>query len=554
MLTRMEDSIEHAAKLSALLAGQVLTDSTQRATFARDTSLFEVTPALVVQPQHVADIKNLVQYVANLPASKRPSLTVRSGGTDMTGGPLTDSIVVDVQKHLTHIGEITENTITTQPGAFYRDFEAKTLAAGLLMPSYPASRDICTIGGMVANNAGGEKTLTYGKVADYVTQLKIILHDGEEYTIKPLTKRELETVISEQSLLGQLYQQLLALITTHADLLRAARPHVSKNSSGYALWDIWDGQTFNPTRLFTGSQGTLGIITEITLKLIKPSPHRRMVVVFLKDLTRLADMVTTVLRYQPETFESYDRHTLKVALKLLPALVKQMKTTHLLQLGVSLLPELKLLLTGGLPRLVLLAEFSGHNEAEVIARARAARAALRPFNVMSRLTRNQTEMDKYWTIRRQSFNLLRQHVHGLRTAPFIDDIAVHPASLSAFLPELETIMSHYNLLYTIAGHVGDGNFHIIPLIDPTRPDLTHVLEELSTQVFDLVLRFRGSMSGEHNDGLVRSHYVKRMFGPAVYDLFVQTKTLFDPQGIFNPRKKVGADWAWAKQHLRHDAA
>jgi FAD/FMN-containing dehydrogenase len=140
-------------------------------------------------------------------------------------------------------------------------------------------------------------------------------------------------------------------------------------------------------------------------------------------------------------------------------------------------------------------------------------------------------------------------VRGQRTAPFIDDFVVNPLKLPEFLPKLEKILSKYDLTYTVAGHVGDGNFHIIPLVDPSDPSVVKTVDELSHKVYDLVLHYHGSISGEHNDGFVRTPYVEKMFGGAMYALFYEVKRIFDPLNIFNPGKKVGLNFSEALSHL-----
>ena len=140
----------------------------------------------------------------------------------------------------------------------------------------------------------------------------------------------------------------------------------------------------------------------------------------------------------------------------------------------------------------------------------------------------------------------------MRTAPFIDDFVVPPLSMPEFLPKLTLILKDYDIIYTIAGHVGDGNYHVLPLIDPKRPDMRKIIEELTDRVYKLVLEFHGSISGEHNDGLIRTPYVERMFGPEMYKLFEEVKHIFDPVGIFNPGKKVGL--SFEESHKRLDLA
>ena len=166
-----------------------------------------------------------------------------------------------------------------------------------------------------------------------------------------------------------------------------------------------------------------------------------------------------------------------------------------------------------------------------------------------RVAHNERAARKYWVIRHESFNLLRKKIRGMRTAPFIDDFVVPPSTLPEFLPKLQEILSHYDLIYTVAGHVGDGNFHIIPLIDPKRSDGPKIIDELSHKVYDLVLSYKGSITGEHNDGLVRTPYVEKMFGREMNNLFVEVKKIFDPLNIFNPGKKVGMTFAEAMKHL-----
>ena len=166
-----------------------------------------------------------------------------------------------------------------------------------------------------------------------------------------------------------------------------------------------------------------------------------------------------------------------------------------------------------------------------------------------RIARSGAEAEKYWKIRHESFNLLRKHVKGKRTAPFIDDIIVEPQYLPEFLPKVKALIDEYKLDYAVQGHLGNGNFHIIPLVDPKDPALRGIIDELSHKVYDLVLSYSGSITGEHNDGLVRTPYIEKMFGREMYALFLETKKIFDPLNIFNPGKKVGTSYSDALIHL-----
>ena len=550
-------------ELKKIIKGEVLADEETRKKYSHDASLFEVKPELVVFPKDVEDIKNLVRFTGQYNSDKtnKPnttyesdksallSLTARSGGTDMSGGPLGESVILDFTKYFNHLKEIGDNYAVAEPGVYYRDFEKETLKHNLLLPSYPASREICAVGGMVANNSGGEKTLSYGKTEDYILELKAVLSDGNEYLIKPLNKSELEAKIRQKDFEGEIYAKLYKLIAENYELLKKAKPDVSKNSAGYYLWNVLNGSTFDLTKLFVGSQGTLGIITEIKFRLIKPKKYSRLAVIFLKDLKPLMGIVKAVMKFKPESFESFDDNTLKLAIRFLPDLIKILKPKNVFKLGLSFLPEFWMMIGGGMPKLILLAEFTDDNENALAGRLNAVSQELSAQNSNFRILSNEEEAKKYWTIRRESFNLLRKHVRGKRTAPFIDDFIVRAEKLPEFLPRLNNILSRYNITYTIAGHVGDGNFHIIPLMDLADPESKEIITKLSEEVYNLVLEFKGSITAEHNDGLIRSPYLEKMYGKEVYELFKETKKIFDPRNIFNPGKKVGASLKYAFEHL-----
>ncbi|MEK7575182.1 MAG: FAD-binding oxidoreductase [Patescibacteria group bacterium] len=546
--------MNYEPEIKKFFKGEIYSDEKTLVAASHDASLFEVKPTLVVAPRDVFDIKNLVSFARQKKvAGENISLTARSAGTDMSGGPLSESIILDLLPHFNTIKEVGSGHAIAEPGVYYRDFEKATLEKGLLMPSYPASRDLCTVGGMVANNSGGEKTLIYGKVENYVRQVKMVLADGGEYAFRPMSIVEIEKERTRTDFMGEVCRKMFELITKNYDFLKKAKPAVSKNSAGYFLWNVYDKATgiFDLTKLITGSQGTLGIITEIKFKLIQPKKYTSLLVAFLPTLKPLAEVTNAVLKFQPESFESFDDHTFKIALKLFPAIVKKLNG-NMVKLAFQFLPEFLMVLTGGVPKLILIAEFSGDTKEDALRKAEQARESLQPFHLKTKIAKDDAEAKKYWTFRRESFNLLRQHLSNLRTAPFIDDFVVRPEFLPEFFPKLEEIFSHYKIMYTIAGHVGDGNFHIIPLMDLRKDESVRIIKELSDKVYALVMEFKGTITGEHNDGLIRSSYLPMMYGPEIMKLFEETKKIFDPLNIFNPGKKVGADREYAWEHLNRN--
>lgn len=527
--------------IPSTFAGDVDSNEDTLETYSEDTSIFKIMPSVVVYPKDAADLSTLIHYVHTRRGEL--SLTARSAGTDMSGGPLTSSIVVDFLRYFNQVKEVDAHTAVTQPGVFYRDFEPETLKHGVIMPSYTASRELNTVGGMVANNSAGEKSLTYGKTERYVRELKMVLQDGNEYSVKKLSRAELEAKKAQQDFEGEIYRRVESLILNHHDAIKKAKPTVSKNSAGYGIWNVWDekADTFDLPQLFVGSQGTLGLITEITFDLVKPKPASRMLVLFLraKHVSQLGDIVNAVLKEAPESFESYDDKTFNVMMRVFPKLFWRLGGNPF-RLLHDFWPEIKLVFKGGVPKLVLMAEFAADTDAEAVAMATRAEQAVSHFGTATHVTSSQAEAEKFWVIRRESFKLLRENVRDKHTAPFIDDFVVEPKHLPEFLPKLYSILDEYKLLYTVAGHVGDGNFHIIPLMDFGRPDFTHIINELSDRVYTLVGEHHGSITGEHNDGLIRTPYLHKMFKPEVLNVFQEIKEIFDPHRIFNPNKKVDA--------------
>ncbi len=541
-------------QISSIIEGECADDAETLTKYSHDASLLEVCPKLVVFPKHARDIEALTAFVADpVNRAKDPtlSLTVRAAGSCMSGGSLNESIIADVSKYMGGIVGFEGESARVLPGTFYRDFEPETLKRGLILPCFTASKNLCALGGMIGNNAAGEKTLRYGKMEHFVQELRVVFADGKEYEVRPLTRAELDAKMAQGDFEGNLYKEIFELVTTHAEKLRSAKPRVSKNSAGYYLWNVWDEKTgvFDLTKLIVGSQGTLGIVTEAKLRLVPVEKTSKLFVVFLRDLSRLGDLVKECLELNPETVESYDDSTMKLAVRFLPEMLRTMKTGNFFRLMLSFIPEAFMMLTGGIPKLILLVEFSGNDERAIDERMKALRAKIAHFGFAMRATKSARESEKYWTIRRESFNLLRKHVHGMRTAPFVDDVVVRPEFLPEFLPKMRAILDKHNLIYTIAGHAGNGNFHIIPLMDMTKEENRALIPVVSEEIFDLVKSFDGSFTGEHNDGIIRTPYLPKMFAPDIIELFERTKHIFDPLTLFNPGKKVGGSIEYMVSHL-----
>ncbi len=537
--------------IKKLLQGEVKSDKKALDFYSHDTSLFEITPQAIIFPKNSSDIKKLVKYVSqNKESQPNLSITARSGGTDMTGGAINDSLIMDFTKHLHKHGEIDPQGTWVEPGLYYRKFEKVAHSKGYYLPSYPASKNICALGGMVANNSGGEKSLSHGKTIDYVDQLKVVLSDGEEYLFGPLDKGELEKKLAQKDFEGEIYRRIYNLIEENYQQIKDAKPHVSKNSTGYNLWDVWDKKTFNLAKLFVGSQGTLGVITDIKLRLIKAQDFSGLLIIYLDDTKVLPQLIKDVLQSKPESFEAFDEHTLALAIRFIPQFIKILGLSGTIRMGVQFTPDLINFASKGLPKYVLLVEYAGASQQQVTDKISHLHQILENYQVQIKEAKTRQQAENYWVVRRESFNLLRKNVKNKHTAPFIDDFIVPPDHLVEFFPQLIKILEDHQLNYTVAGHMGDGNFHIIPLMDLSIKSEREKIPVVAEKVNRLVIKFKGSISAEHNEGLIRGPFIKLMYGAKMYQIFQQTKKIFDPQNIFNPHKKTDATMEYSMEHIR----
>jgi len=534
--------------LEKILDGDVRYDRKTVEEHSTDASLFKVLPQIVIYPKNKFDISKVVKYVSKLKNENKKlyeklSITARAAGTCMSGGSLNDSIILDVTKYLNKIEKLNEQYVVCEPGLYYRDLAKKMDKLEVYLPSYPASKDLCCVGGIVSNNSAGEKTLQFGQTKDWLEEVEVVLADGSIFNFKAIKFVDFESGevdLKENKFVEKIYSEILQIISDNKKLIDEQKPKVSKNASGYYLWEVidWEKEVVNMHKLICGSQGTFGIVTKVKLRLQKKKKYSQMLTVFLPNLKKLVPLVEEILKYGPESLESYDDHTFKIAMKFLPTIIWKLKGS-IWQLAWSFIPEFWLVVTGGVPKLIILAEFTGDTQREADEKTKLANEKISKFKLKQSMTKNQIDINKYWLFRRESFNLLRSKLKGMRTAPFVEDIIVPIESMKEFVPKMEKLMDKYKFVYTIAGHAGNGNFHIIPLMKLNTQKEVETIKKCNDEVFALVQSYGGSISAEHNDGLVRTPYLHYMFSPKMLKLFVEVKNIFDPLNMFNPGKKVG---------------
>lgn len=544
---------EMIKELGAIFDGDIKTDDKTRTTYSTDASIYQINPEAVLYPKDSHSVQKLVRFMSQHKAEEpQLSITPRGAGTDMSGAAIGPALILDMTKHFNSIAPYKGDLLRVQPGVYMRDVD-ELLGHTHFVGCVPASRAWCTVGGMVGNNSGGERSLQYGNTDRSVRELKVVFADGKEYTVAPIKKRELTTKIKQGDFEGELYRKVYELIENNYDLVRNARPKTNKNSMGYNLWNVWDRDTgiFDMTQLITGSQGTLGIITDITLQTHAKAPHNGLLIAYVDNLVHLDKIIKTVLRHNPVTFEGFDDMTFNLGVKYFSIFRHQLGTKEWLKQQGTLLGQAARF-RGHTPNIILMIEFDGESVEEIDQKITKLQKSLKQFKLKSVVEHDDNDSAVFWNIRRASLTLLRNRVHGKFAAPFIDDMTVEPRHIHRFLPEVRAVIRKYDLPATIAGHFGDGNFHIIPLIDITDPVEQAKLEPVMRELIPIVVNYGGTMAGEHNDGMIRGPWLSAVFGAEMYGHFRTVKEIFDPQYIFNPHKKTDASWEYNSHHIRTD--
>lgn len=533
--------------------GEVSTQAVLLDKYSTDESIFSIRPQVVIQPMDARDVEIAVSVLSR--ETKRfptLSLTPRAAGTGLGGGSLTDSVVIDMKEHMNHVLRVGRLggrvTFTSLPGAWWRDVEAELKKYDSYLPSYPASKAICTIGGAVANNAAGPDSLRYGHAADWIESLEVVLHDARTYTITPLNYKEFKKVSKEKNALGKIAAEVFALIEKNETVIEKAKPKTAKNTAGYPLWSVIDtsveqfkrGQgVFDLTRLIAGSQGTIGIITSLTMR-TEPIAHDvDLVVVPVFDLSAAGKVVLESLKFDPINVEIFDALTYDAAMKNPTFFKTRFLGYPYYRLLAHLYANYYLRWGGRLPEFVLLITLDQKKMSEMSVSAKEIAKTLREAGGSSaRLINNRFEREMYWAVRDSSFLLSKLLDVNKRPAAFLEDMTVPPEHLANFFVDIKYLLKKFKVTAAVHGHGGNAHFHFYPLLDFTNKATPELIMKMSDEFFHTAIKYKGSICGEHNDGIIRTPYLSLMFSSKVLKLFAEVEHIFDPLDIFNPGKKV----------------
>lgn len=511
----------HFKELQHRVRGNVSTANDMLDYFSTDGSVFTIRPKGVVYPKTTADVVATVKY-ANELAEKgvKIGITARGKGTDQAGGALGDGLMVVFPAHMNRLLKVDKDVAVVQPGLLYRTFQDTLHSHGRFLPPYPSSIDFSSIGGAVANNACGEKTLKYGGTRDWVKSLEVVLADGSVINTRRLSKRELSRKKGLMTLEGAIYRGIDSLIMDNKAIIEASGPHTSKNSAGYALKNVKhkDG-SFDLTQLFIGSQGTLGIFTEATIATAAYNPKTTLVVGFFDSIEKAGEAVLQLQGLKPSAMEVVDYYLLEHVRRTKPGLIGH------------LVPE-------ELPKMVVLIEFDNKSQLQQNLLARRASRILKRFAKEQRTETDAHKQDELWKIRRSAAAVIWQTEGKKKALPIIEDGVVPIEKLPEFLDRVYKLLAKYKLEMAIWGHAGNANFHMQPWMDLSKVKDRKMVFDLMDEFYSMVIKMGGSTCGEHNDGLLRAPYLKKLYGSEMYDLFLQVKAICDPQNILNPRIKL----------------
>ena len=507
------------ADLRRLLDGEkVLADYPTLTAYAIDASIYRLEPQAVVLIENEADLIKVIEYAR----TNRVPLTARAGGSNLTGNAIGEGIILEFSR-MSRILELNreEKWVRVQPGKIYAELNRDLERHGLFFAPDPSSGDVCKIGGMVGNNSAGPHTLKYGAVKDNVHEIRAILSDGRALSVRPypVDHPDFEHLMDRHERLRELY----ALLKANKALIRRHRIRVSKNSSGYNLFDMadrLDEGIFDLAKLFVGSEGTLGFMTEARLKLIDRPARTATALVYFDRLDEVGHAVNAFLPFRPSAMELMDSSSL-----------------NLIGRGRFDIPPAA--------AAMLLVEFDEEPIEEKIERVREATRAYRLSRPVEAARSDEPlgleRQEALWKVRKAIYPTLYRYDAKKKPINFVDDVVVPAARLPELIAYLDSYFKERNIPVAIYGHIGDGNAHINPLMDMNDPDDLRRMAAISKEIHSIVIhQFGGSLCGEHGDGRVRGEFLRDLYGEEVYSLFIKIKELFDPDHILNPGVKLTA--------------
>jgi len=505
--------------------GEIRDDLFTKRAYSVDASIFEIEPVAVATPKDLSDLKRCVEACSKF----NTPLIARGAATGITGGCLGRGLIVDLSKYFNHIIEINydQEYAIVEPGVVQDTLNCALSAKGYRLGPDTSTGDRATIGGMLANNSAGARSLRYGKMADHVEEVELLLSDGSLISFGRVAIEKLSEKMAKDNREAAIYRSVASIREDYKSEIEKRFPQIPRRVSGYNLDLLLKDTSVNLAKLIAGSEGTLGIATKIKLRIAKKPQKSSLLLLFFDDLVRAMDLVTAVLKHSPLSFEMIDKKILSAAKRLphLAAKIEWLKKD---------------------PEAVFVIEMDAESKEEVRKKLEEIQTE---FNQTPSLILEEDEAIKgVFEVRKAGLGLLLSKRSFARAVAFIEDLSLPPDKLAPFMKKFTAYLKSLGKEAGIYGHVGAGCMHIRPYMDLRVPSEIALMQKMMEEISSLVLESGGALSGEHGDGLIRSWLTKKMFGAKIYEAFCLIKNAFDPSHLMNPGKIT--DGPGIKDNLR----
>jgi FAD/FMN-containing dehydrogenase/Fe-S oxidoreductase len=508
-------------ELEAQITGEVRFDQVSRALYSTDASVYQIEPLGLVIPRTQDDVVRTVEIAAR----HGVSITARGGGTSQAGQAIGAGLVLDTSKYLNRIVEVNreERWAWVEPGVVLDELNARLRPDGLRFAPDISTASRATLGGMIANNSSGARSVFYGKTIDHVLELRVVLSDGSTVHLRSLDPSELARTSSGDTLEARCYRTVRGIAVGRRHEIGRRFPKVLRRVGGYNLDEFTDPSApFNLAKLIVGSEGTLGLVIAAKVNLVMLPAAKAVLTIEFDELLDALAATPLVLRHQPSAVEVMDRFILDHAREspALDALRRSILQTE--------------------PGALLCVEFYGDRAEDLLPRLQQLERELGASGFRCRWRRATSAADqaRIWSFREASLGLSMAMKGDAKSLSFVEDTAVAPERLRDYIERFLQVIREHDTVAGIYAHASVGCLHVRPVVNLKTADGVAKFQSIANAIADLVLEFGGALSGEHGDGLVRGAFTEKMFGPVLYDAFRQLKQVFDPGGLFNPGKIV----------------
>lgn len=505
--------------LAALIDGEIRTDPSAKVLYSTDASIYQIEPLGVVFPKSVSDVATVIRYAFE----RGIPVTPRGGGTSLGGQAVGKAIHIDMSRYMNRVLEVNpeQRWARVQPGVVLDELNAQLKPLGLMFAPDVAPSNRANIGGMIGNNSCGAHSILYGKTIDHVLELDVVLSDGTETVFRPVHDGEYADRVKAGGLEGRIYREVRRIADENRDEIEKRYPKILRRVGGYNLDAFIKGGPFDLCKMAVGSEGTLVAVTGAKINLTPCPAATGLGVCHFTDLIEAMEATQEIIQTHPAAVELVDKTILDLAKNSLEASRQRV-------------------FIQGDPDAILVVEYCGETGAEIAARLDALETRLKEKRLGFAFVRAMTpaEQANVWGVRKAGLGLLMGMKGDTKPATFVEDTGVSPEKLPEYIQRFRQIVADHHTTAAYYAHASVGVIHIRPLINLKKTEDIARMRSIAEAVRDLVLEFGGAMSAEHGDGLVRSEWNEKIFGPQLYAAFKAVKTAFDPGWIMNPGKII----------------